>query len=86
MPGMPKSVWSPYELAYPPVPDVDMLAGMALIIDIRAKSEAETWSCVTEPPTGILSLMQEAENTTAAMIAETLIIVFFISYASSFRM
>jgi hypothetical protein len=60
-----------------------MLAGIALIIDISAKSDADTCACVTEPPTGTLSCMQEAENTAAARIAETLSIVFFISFASS---
>jgi hypothetical protein len=60
-----------------------MLAGMALIIDISAKSDADTCACVTEPPTGTVSCMQEAENTAAARIAETLSIVFFISFVSS---
>jgi hypothetical protein len=62
-----------------------MLAGMALIIDINAKSDADTWSCVTEPPTGTDSLIQEAERTTAARIAETLNI-FFISVSPLIRM
>jgi hypothetical protein len=56
-----------------------MLAGIALIIDINAKSDAETCACVTEPPTGTLSWMQEADSTTAASNAENLNIVFFIS-------
>ena len=50
------------------VPDVVMLAGMALIMDIMAVLEADTCACVWDPPTGRTSLMQDAETPAASRI------------------
>ena len=56
-----------------------MLAGIALIMDIMAVLDADTWAWVCDPPTGSTSLMQDAEAAAASRI-NICLMYFFIPY------